>query len=131
MSAEISIVRLYLLRALYLMNFVFLGSGVFSTLAGHEGAWDPVKGAAFCLWGTLALLSGVGLRYPLAMLPVLLFQLIYKGLWLALIALPHWPAFESLRITDVMLIGFAVDLIVIPWPYVFASFVRKAGDRWR
>ena len=27
--------------------------------------------------------------------------------------------------------GAVVDLIVIPWPYVIANYVKKPGDRWR
>jgi hypothetical protein len=29
------------------------------------------------------------------------------------------------------LIAIALDLIVIPWTYVFAQYVRKTGDQWR
>lgn len=29
-----------------------------------------------------------------------------------------------------MALGVALDLIVIPWGYVFANYVRKPGDRW-
>jgi hypothetical protein len=27
--------------------------------------------------------------------------------------------------------GAIVDFIVIPWPYVFANYMKKAGDRWK
>ena len=30
-----------------------------------------------------------------------------------------------------MAIGVVLDLIVIPWPYVFEHYVKKGGDRWR
>ena len=29
-----------------------------------------------------------------------------------------------------MLIGAVVELIVIPWPYVFGALVKSRGDRW-
>jgi hypothetical protein len=29
------------------------------------------------------------------------------------------------------MIGIVLDLIVIPWPYVFAHYIKKPGDRWR
>jgi hypothetical protein len=29
-----------------------------------------------------------------------------------------------------MAVGVALDLIVIPWGYVLAHYVRKPGDRW-
>jgi hypothetical protein len=30
-----------------------------------------------------------------------------------------------------MALGVAFDLIVIPWPYLVAHYLRKKGDRWR
>jgi hypothetical protein len=30
-----------------------------------------------------------------------------------------------------MVIGVVADLIVIPWPYVLATYVKQGGDRWR
>jgi peptidoglycan/LPS O-acetylase OafA/YrhL len=33
--------------------------------------------------------------------------------------------------TQGFLIGIALDIVVIPWSYVFANYVRKPGDRWR
>jgi len=131
MSHDVSTIRLYLMRALYLLNFVLLGLDVWPAIFHHGGAWDPVKGAAYSLWAALSLLSGLGLRYPLQMLPVLLFQLIYKAVWLLLIALPQWPALKSADMTQAMLIGIVLDLIVIPWPYVYANYIAKRGDRWR
>jgi len=40
------------------------------------------------LWGAIFLLSILGLVYPERMSVVLLFQLIYKGAWLLVVALP-------------------------------------------
>jgi hypothetical protein len=131
MSEETSTVRLYVMRLLYLLNFVFLGLSVWPEIINHAGAWDPVKGVAFSFWAALSALSALGLRYPLKMLPLLLLQLLYKSIWLVAVALPQWSAVRSADRTKVMLRGAAVDLIVIPWPYVLASHVRMRGDRWR
>ena len=79
MSDEVSTLRLYLMRLVYLLNFVLLGLDVWPGLINHVGAWDPVKGVAFSFWAALSVLSGLGLRYPLRMLPLLLLQLVYKS----------------------------------------------------
>ena len=131
MSEETSTLRLYVLRFLYLGNFVFLGLSVWPEIVNHAGAWDPVKGVAFGFWAALSALSGLGLRYPLKMLPVLLLQLLYKSIWVLAVALPQWSTLRSAELTRVMLIGAAVDLLVIPWPYVFAHYVKMRGERWR
>jgi hypothetical protein len=47
------------------------------------------------------------------------------------VALPLWSTFRSIELTKIMGLGAVVDLIVIPWPYVLATYVKKGGDRWR
>jgi len=131
MSEETSTFRLYLMRLLYLGNFVFLGLNVWPGIINHVGAWDPLHGVAFSFWAALSALSGLGLRYPLGMLPLLLLQLFYKSVWLIAVALPLWSAGRSTNLTKTFVIGAIADLIVIPWPYVLANYVRKSGDRWR
>src|SRR5207237_8284438 len=118
MSEEISLFRLYLMRFLYLLNFVLLGLDVWPGIINHLGAWDPVKGVAFSFWAALSALSGLGLRYPLKMLPLLLLQLLYKSIWLIAVYLPLRSAGQSTDLTKIMVGGVVVDLIVIPWPYV-------------
>jgi hypothetical protein len=130
-SEETSMFRLYLMRLLYALNFVMLGLSVWPEIINHAGAWDPVKGVAFSFWAALSVLSGLGLRYPLKMLPLLLLQLLYKSIWVIAVALPLWSAFRSIELTKIMAMGAVVDLIVIPWPYVIDNYVKKPGDRWR
>lgn len=131
MREETSTVRLYVMRLAYLGNFVGLGLSVWPVIISHPGAWDPVKGAAFCFWAALSALSGLGIRYPLKMVPLLLLQLLYKSIWLIAVYLPLSSAGQSTDLTRVMAGGVIMDLIVIPWPYVLAHYVRQRGDRWR
>jgi hypothetical protein len=131
MSEETSTFRLYLLRFAYLGNFLGLGLSIWPEIINHTGAWDPVKGAAFSFWAALSALSGLGIRYPLKMLPLLLLQLFYKSIWLIAVYLPLRSAGQSTGLTKAMVIGVVVDLVVIPWPYVLAHYVKQRGDRWR
>ncbi|HAV23935.1 MAG: hypothetical protein A2X67_13735 [Ignavibacteria bacterium GWA2_55_11] len=131
MAESVSTLRLYIMRVMYLFNFVLLGSDVWPELIRHEGPWDPVRGAAYSLWATLSLLSGLGLRYPLQMLPLLLFQLVYKSIWLVAVGIPLQSAGQATEMTTVFLVGVGLDLIVIPWPYVYAHYLKKRGDRWK
>jgi hypothetical protein len=131
MSDDVSLFRLYLMRLLYFLNFAMLGRDVWPSLISHSGPWDPVKGVAFSFWGALSLLSILGLRYPLRMVPLLLMQFTYKCIWLAAVALPQWSTIRSSGLSKAMIGGLIADLVVIPWPYVFRSFVKGTGDRWR
>jgi hypothetical protein len=131
MPKEVSMLRLYLLRALYLLNFVLLGATVWPTLIRHQELSDPLQAVAFSFWGALAVLSGLGLRYPLKMLPLIFVQLLYKSIWMITVALPLWSTYRSIDYTEDMVIGIVLDLIAIPWSYVLANYVMERGDRWR
>lgn len=131
MNCEVSLVRLYAMRLLFLLNFVFLGADVWPALFSRAGSWDPVQGVAYSFWAALSLLSLVGLRYPLQMLPILLMQFAYKCIWLIFIAATHWPEIKTDGLFAIMAIGLIVDIAVIPWGYFFTHYVRKTGDRWK
>lgn len=134
--AEVSLTRLYVMRAFYLVILVERSIRVLPALVSPAVPLGPWDGVAYSFWGALALLAAVGLRYPLQMVPLLLVQMIYKMLWLLAVALPLWLAdapFDPMMVsfTWAMAIGVALDLIVIPWGYVLANYVRRPGDRWR
>jgi hypothetical protein len=131
MSNDVSIIRLAMMRFVYLGNLVFLGFKVWPELITHQGSWDAVRGAALSFWAALSLLSALGLRYPLQMLPLLLLQLLYKVIWLTMVWLPLRSAGESTDLTNVMLAGVIVDLVVIPWAYVSSHYLKQPGTRWR
>lgn len=126
-----SMLRLYLLRALYLLNFVLLGKDVWPAILSGGGAMDPVRGVAFAFWCALSIVSALGLRYPVKMIPVLLLQFVYKAVWLLAVAWPQWNAVRSADLTGAMLFGIVVDLVIIPWPYLFRNYLKASGDRWR
>ena len=130
MVEEVSLTRLYVMRGMYLVNCLLLGSGVRYEFMHRQHAWDPITGAAFSLWAALAGLSALGIRYPLAMLPLLFIQLFYKTFWISAVYLPLRAAGRSTDLTQPFLIAIVVDLLVIPWTYVFVHYLRKPGERW-
>ncbi len=132
---EVSTFRLYLLRATYLLLAVGLGVMVWPRLFSHSGSWALKYGDTFGLLSGIQILAVVGLRYPVRMLPLLLFELMWKSVWLTAIALPLWRAdavdagtAESVKACAM---GVIVCLVAIPWKYVWVKFVREPGDRWR
>jgi hypothetical protein len=96
----------------------------------------PFDGVAYAFWGALALLCLLGLKYPLKMIPLLLIFLVYKLLWLAMVALPWWSAGTPVdpvmgQFTIAMAAGVVIDLLVIPWGYVIANYARAPAERAR
>jgi hypothetical protein len=130
MPGEASMLRLYLMRLLFLLNFELLGLDTWPAIINHKGAWDPMHGVALSFWAAWSALSGLGLRYPLKMVPLLLLQFFYKSVWLIAVARSLRSAGQSTSLTETFVIGVVLDLIIIPWPYV-AHYVRERGDRWR
>ena len=131
MSEEVSTLRLYLLRVLYLAAFVGLPFLVWPKLINPQTPWDPLHGVAYSFWAAFSVLMGFGLRYPLKMLPLLILELFYKLVWLIAVGIPLGPAGRPPRLTALFVIPAILDLIVIPWPYVLATYVKTPGNRWR
>jgi hypothetical protein len=131
---DVSTFRLYLMRALYLLIFVGLGSEIWP-LMFHHAHWDVMHGVACSLLAALSAMMALGIRYPLQMLPLLLFELLWKTIWLIAIALPLWSAHQIDADTGetvfACLMGVVLCPIAIPWPYAFANYVKKPGDRWK
>ena len=82
----------------------------------------------------LSLLWFLGLRYPLQMLPVLLFEIAWKVIWMAVVVLPLWISDQLDPATLSVFYSCLVVLIVaavIPRRYVVAHYMTKQGDPWR
>ena len=131
MAEEVSLLRLYVMRGMYLINFVLVGSGVCYEFIHREKPWDQMVGVAFSFFAALSVLSALGIRYPLAMLPLLFVQLFYKTFWVFMVYLPLRAAGGSPDLTQGFLVAIALDIVVIPWRYVFVHWIEKPGERWR
>lgn len=129
----VSLTRLYLLRACYLLLFAGLSIEVVPDLFGPVAGMRPMDGAAVSMLSALAGLSVLGLLAPLRMLPLLLFEMAWKLIWTLSVALPHWLA--GTADADIVEMMFAVSLIlpfffIMPWRYAAAVF-RTSLDPWR
>ena len=131
---EVSLFRLYLLRAMYLLLAVGLGVFVIPGIIHHQKSWELQESAVQCMLFAFWALSILGLRYPLQMLPVLLWELVWKTIWLIIVALPLWRANQMDESTTVMassILWVVIIPFVVPWGYVFKNYVQRSGDRWK
>ena len=78
-DSEVSLARLYVLRATYLLLVVGLGAMILPSLLSHA---PMARGVIPSLLGAVWVLAFVGLRYPLQMLPLLMFEFVWKTMWL-------------------------------------------------
>ena len=120
-------INIYLLRILYFLMFAFVGFDSWNTIVTHQGPWDHTKAVVWCVWAAYTTLSVFGLIRPLKWLPIVIFMVFYKTLWLIVVAYPLWregilagsPADEMAHI----FIGAPFIALIIPWKYVFINYI--------
>ena len=131
-AQEVSLTRIYVLRATYLLLVIGLGAMIVPDVVSHPVISRGVIPSLLCAVWVLAF---VGLKYPLQMLPLLMFEFAWKCIWILAYGLPQWSAGQlpTTFAEDSFAIGFGVILmpLVIPWGYVYRHYAKQAGARWR
>lgn len=125
-------INVYLLRLLFLLVFLFVGYDSWTSILHHEGSWDHVRAAAVCMWASYSLLSLLGIFRPLKMLPLVLFEIIYKLVWLVIVAYPLWStnqlASSPARGMTNAFLWVVLPIVAMPWKYAFDKYVL--GRTW-
>jgi hypothetical protein len=126
--------RLYTLRLCYLILAGGLGLYVWPSVIQHTPEFAGARGIQSSLLAGLGATALLGFRYPIKMIPLLLFELIWKIIYLTAFALPLWRAHqitdtERADITAVMMVVVFVPLI--PWGYVWRQYLAERGETWR
>ena len=131
--AQLPLWRVNLLRVGYLVMGGGLAIYKWPLLFNHE-PWSLAEGTVECLLVAMSVLALLGLRYPLRMLPILLFEVGWKALWLGIVALPLWSdgRLDGAFLAQTNKVLWVVIVVAaIPWRYAFTQFVRATGDPWR
>lgn len=132
-ASDLSPTGLNLMRAGYLLMGVGLAIKKWPLLADAH-TLPLFEGVTLCLLVAMSLLAFLGLRYPAKLLPLLLFESVWKLLWLGLVALPKAidGSLDKATSDIVFNCSFVVLILAVtPWPYVWRTYVRAPGDRWR
>lgn len=120
-------INIYLLRLFYFLMAAFVATDSWTAIIAHEGPWDRFRAMSICVWAAYGTLGVLGLIHPLRWLPIMLFMIFYKSLWLIVVAYPLWrantlagsPAEEMAG----AFMGVPLAMIAVPWKYVFENFV--------
>jgi hypothetical protein len=132
MAERLPTFRLNIMRAGYLLMAVGLIIVKWPLLL-RASSMPVMDGVVVCILTAMSLLALVGLRYPIGMLPILLFEGMWKVLWLAVVALPHLIANNMDDATSVMMFSvlFVIPILAVtPWDYVWKRFVTTRGEKW-
>lgn len=131
---ELSTPRLYAMRAMYLLIAFGLGVQIAPAIVAPEPDLDLQRSVVRSFLGAIALMSLLGVRYPVKMLPILLFELAWKTIWVFNFWLRLWAGGDSTPAIDetffACMMGVILVPLAVPWRYVFNEYVRAAGDRW-
>jgi hypothetical protein len=132
---DVSLIRIYLLRAMYLLILVGLALMIWPLLLRVPGDLEHMRSVVWSVLTAVSLLAAVGIRYPLKMLPLLFFELLWKTIWILAIGLPQraaHPLSPGMAETfSSCLVGIVLVLVVMPWRYVWTHYFRLQGDRWK
>ena len=119
-------VNIYLLRLLYFLMIIFVARDSWTAIMTHQGAWNHLEALAYSVWAAYTTLSILGLVNPLKMLPIILFEIFYKSIWLVIVAYPLWSAHKLVGSPaegmTYMFLWLPLPLIAVPWAYVFRTY---------
>jgi len=131
----VSTFRLYLLRASYLVIAVGLVLTIWPGIIHPPENLSHMGSVVRSVLGAVSLLAALGIRYPLKMLPLLFFELLWKSLWVLAFGLRLWSAGrlgpDAAETMNVCIFSIVLILLVTPWGYVLRHYLREAGDHWR
>jgi hypothetical protein len=129
----LSVARRNLMRAGYLFMGIGLVLVKWPLLPGAHNR-PLYEGVTISLLIALSLLAFLGLRYPSKLLPVLLFEVIWKLLWLASVALPKARQGDLDTATTNVVVSCSLVVViiaVIPWRHVVRMYVMAPAEGWR
>ncbi len=95
-----------------------------SAVTVFQNAYQPTEVIRLvgCLWLAIAILSVLGLWKPISFSPILLVQLIYKGTWLLVVALPAIK--NNQPYPSGMASFFLVWVLVLPFVIPWSEWVK-------
>ena len=133
-ASTLPLYRLHLMRAGYLLMGLGLAVVKWPLIVNGADSLPLFEGVVACMLTALSLLAFLGLRYPVKMLPLLVFESAWKLLWLAVVALPSATAGDLDAATQEVVVSCSLVVVILavtPWRYVWRQYVRSQGDRWR
>jgi hypothetical protein len=122
----VSTLRLTLLRACYAVLVVGLSLRYGPIFADGLANLPRMDGVVVALLSALGILSVAGLFSPIRLLPLLVFEIAWKVIWVSAVALPKWldgsldDATLSILFNCVVVLPF---VFIMPWRYVAKTFL--------
>ncbi len=124
----LSPLRYRLLQLVYLIIAAGLAFALWPQLLAPGQNWPLMSGVVKSMLAAMSLLAIFGLFRPVEMLPLLLFEVSWKLIWLLRMALPLWQAERLDGDTTQTIVECALILpimMLIPWDHLWRSIFAK------
>jgi hypothetical protein len=119
-------INILVLQLIYGLMFVMLGQTVWTHILGHQGPWQADDAMSWSVWAAFSLLAGFGIFQPLKMLPIMILEIVYKSIWLGLVAYPLWSNGQLAGAPEEyqahVFLGIIVPILAVPWGYALRTF---------
>ncbi len=120
-------IKIYVLKLFFSLMFLLAAKDAWTELITHEGEWNPEVAVAWCAIAAYTTLSGIGIFRTVKMLPIMLFMILYKSLWVIFVAYPLWQN-GTLAGTETeewlqVFMPVVLPIIFMPWKYVFRTYI--------
>jgi hypothetical protein len=126
--------RLHAIRVGYAVMGFGLAVVKWPLVINYDQSTPLFEGVVTVLLTAMSLLAFLGLRYPVRLLPILIFECLWKVIWLGVVALPAVAAGHVDQAMSQVIVSCSLVVIilaVVPWRYVGQRYVTAKGDRWR
>ena len=134
-APSVSPLRRNVLRAFYAVMAFSLATVVWPDIVSPRSDMSLPGTVVHGLLGGVGVMALLGIRYPVRMIPLLLFELVWKIIWVVAYALPWWRAGELSpgASENLFQCAFGIVLIplVLPWPHVIHAYLARPGEPWR
>lgn len=122
------------LRFFFTAMVLVLGFNQLNYILEGASEWTRWRGLGHSMLFALAVFAIGGVFRPLAFLPIMIYEIVWKAVWLVVVALPPWLAGEQIpTVVSVKssMIGICLIIIVIPWKYVWWRYFTQPIEPWR
>ena len=129
----LSTLRLSLLRLCYAVLVVGLSLRYAPVFLDGLHNLPRMDGVVVALLSAMGLLAIAGLFSPLRMLPLLVFEIAWKSIWVFAVAVPKWldgsldEGFLSTLFNCAVALPF---IVIVPWRLVVSTYLGSA-EPWR
>jgi len=122
-------INIYLLRLLFILMFLFVGRTAWTHIFNYQGYDSPREMVAWSVWAAFSVLSILGIIQPLKMLPIVLLEILYKVIWLVVVAYPLWTSHQLIGSAaepqTQTFIWVILPILAVPWKYAFETYIYK------